>query len=166
MPPPLKKEMYPKPEELFWEEEDWEKWMKKGKEKGVFKRGKQGEGVNSSWMLNQDRTRVSRDRQQQIIGEARHIWVTMRSFKIDFTVFRGTDLPTLDYFRARVETAFPELQLCANHWKADRLWMENYSSWNSKGAGEAPKRTTKEPEAAPQHPVREVRASWPQESTF
>jgi len=127
MPQPLEQTAYPT--SVFWKEKDWEDWVKREKEKGKFKRTR-GEGVNSSWMVNADGERVDLDQQQRILGEARRTWNTMTTFQIPLTTHRWASVPILDYFRARMESKFPELQLCADHWKADRVWKENYSSWN------------------------------------
>ena len=113
----------------FWEEHEWELWTKDGKESGSFKSCVQGEGVNSSWMEYATGERVDLGRQKKILGEARRTWVTMRNFKVKLDTFREMGAPTVEYFRARMELKFPELQLCADHWKADKIWGENYSSW-------------------------------------
>ena len=48
MPEPLLESEYRSTK--FWEEVGWEKWCKDGKEKGIFKIGVPGEGINSLWM--------------------------------------------------------------------------------------------------------------------
>ena len=150
MPAPLSRDVYPNTR--FWEEDEWEEWSKQGKEKGTFKSRVPGEGVNSSWMVDMSGKRVERKLQRKILGEARHTWVTMRAFEVDFTVFKHTPMPSLDYFRARMESRFPELQLCADHWKADRVWKENFSSWDQ------PSSTT-EPQEASQPECRSKKVS-------
>ena len=114
----------------FWERSEWESWVVKEKEKGVaFKSGVKGEGKNSSWMENADGTRVNIARQGQIIAGARHTWLTLKNCHVPLGSFRDTDERITSYFRRKVETEFDELRFCSNHWKADRLWMENFSSW-------------------------------------
>lgn len=127
----------------FWEEVEWEKWCKEGKEKGIFKIGVPGEGINSSWMEDKNGNRIDCARQGKLLREARRTWITMRGFEVNITVYMNTPAPTLDYFRARMEGMFFELRLCADHWKADRVWKENFSSW------EQP-RSTNKPQEAPQ----------------
>jgi hypothetical protein len=127
MPPPLERDAFPACR--FWEESKWAAWAKEEKEKGSFKSRVQGEGVNSSWMEDEKGNRVDLPRQQVILAEARHTWVTMKSFKVDFAVYHDTPVPTLDYFRAKMEMGFRELRLCADHWKANKAWKENFSSW-------------------------------------
>jgi len=129
VPLPLSRDAFPLT--LFWEECEWGEWREREKEKGTFGHRIQGEGVNSSWIEDKDGSRVNRTRQKQILAEARHHWVTMRDYNVDVMIYTDTPMPTVDYFRAKMETAFPELQLCADHWKVKKLWMENFSSWNS-----------------------------------
>ena len=104
MPPPLSRETCPAPR--FWELSEWEAWSKEEKERGSFKSRVQGKGINSSWMEDEKGNRVSLHQQQQILGEARHTWVTMRSFGVELAVYSSTPVPTLDYFRAKMEVEF------------------------------------------------------------
>jgi len=128
MPAPLKRNDYP--DSRFWEKHMWSEWSKKEKEKGSFSLRTQGQGVNSSWMEDENGNRVSVIRQRQILDEARHTWLTMWSFDVGFSTYTKTPVPTLNFFRARMGSKFLELQLCADHWKTDELWKENYSSWH------------------------------------
>jgi hypothetical protein len=61
VPQPLDRSNYPHP--VFWEENEWLKWVEREKEKGIFKRT-QGQGVNSSWMEDADGNRVDLARQR------------------------------------------------------------------------------------------------------
>ena len=130
MPPPLNRADYPKLRHT-WEENDWENWVMIGKENAQFRPGVQGAGVNSSWMQNQDGGRIDLPQQKRILKEARRIWVTMKDFNVPLKTETGVALPTLNYFRAMMESQFFELRLCADHWKVDRVWTENFSSWRS-----------------------------------
>ena len=160
MPSPLSKDTYPN--SRFWEKSVWEAWSKGEKEKGTFRSRARGEGMNSSWMEDASGNRVSLIRQQEILGEARRTWVTMRDFKVNFTVFRHTGAPTLDYFRARMEVLCFELQLCAGHWKADKLWRENFSSWSDQPSSTGEPQDTPQPE----QPSKKVSRFSPHRSTF
>jgi len=33
------------------------------------------------------------------------------------------------HYHTEMESQFDELQLCSNHWKANQIWIYNYSSW-------------------------------------
>ena len=113
----------------FWERGEWESWVVKEKEKGVaFKSGVKGEGKNSSWMENTDGTRVNIAQQGQIIARARHTWLMLKNCHVPLGSFQDTDKQVTSYFRHKVETEFDKLCFCSNHWKANRLWMENFSS--------------------------------------
>ena len=135
MPPPLDRNMYP--DVANWEKKQWDKWVKEQKERGLLQIGVPGKGVNSSWMVSVNGIRVDLDRQQEVLAEARRTWVTMVAFEVDLQVHRYTPIPTLDFFRARMESMFEELRLCAGHWKTDRVWTENFSSWYSPSTPEA-----------------------------
>lgn len=141
MPLPLNKNDYPGCLES-WEEATWERLSAEKKELGKFKSGVRGEGINSSWLEKEDGTRVPVVRQSLILGEARRTWITMRDFGIELVSFHDTPIPTRDYFRATMETQYIELRLCADHWKADKLWKENFSSWK-----QGPRPPKKEPQA-------------------
>jgi len=129
MPTPLSRDAHPGPK--FWNSErEWIAWREAEKEKGSFRLGVQGGGINSSWMEDENGNRVNLNRQQKILAEARRTWITMAAWQIPTAVYGGVDSLTLDYFRAKMELEFPELRLCADHWKTDQLWRENFSSWD------------------------------------
>ncbi|KAF9642966.1 hypothetical protein BDM02DRAFT_3132734 [Thelephora ganbajun] len=54
------------------------------------------------------------------------------------TLALDTPATTLDYFHARMELMFPELRLCTDHWKTDRIWIENFSSWTQSRRAKGP----------------------------
>jgi len=97
-------------------------------EKGGFKPGVKGEGINSSWMEDSNGNRVHKDRQDQILGAARKTWRTMESFEVGMASYTSVPGPVLNYFRAKMESMFEELRFCADHWKTDAIWKENFSS--------------------------------------
>jgi len=129
MPPPLNRAEWLLVK--FWEKWEWEKWAKEEKEKGNFQSGVQGAGVNSSWMEDENGNRVSLARQREIMDEVRRTWITLRSIETDLKVYGNTNGFILNFFRAKLESTFQEFRLCANHWKADRVWIENFSSWKN-----------------------------------
>jgi len=129
--PPLNKNDYELVE--FWDKKDWKCWTADQREGGsTLKSGAKGGGINSSWMEDENGVRVDISRQTQIITGARVIWITLTTNGVALTSYRGIDERTLTYFRRKVETDFEELRLCSHHWKADMLWMENFSSWSGK----------------------------------
>lgn len=128
--PPLDKEDYE--DVRFWDKSTWERWVEDEKEIGnTFKSGVQGQGINSSWMEDTDGSRVAIHRQRQIIAGARLAWTNLSTCGVSVGSYRECDEMTLSYFRRKVETDFQELRLCSNHWKADKLWMENFSTQKS-----------------------------------
>jgi len=127
MPIPLERDAYPSSK--FWQESMWLEWSEREAERGEFLSGVEGEGVNSSWMEDAGGNRVNLDRQRRVLNAARKTWSATRNYNVDFGVYSKTPADTLDCFRARMEIMFPEIQTCADHWKTDRLWIENFSSW-------------------------------------
>lgn len=114
----------------FWDKKDWEntvKYWKEAKSKGGS--GTKGEGINSSWMEDEYGDRVEVNRQTEIIAAARRTWLTLSNCGVTVSTFGTTDETIVSYFRRQLETDFIELRYCRNHWKADRLWKENFSSW-------------------------------------
>jgi hypothetical protein len=146
MPPPLLRDEHPGIR--FWEQPLWAEWVEREVEKGSFNTGVQGQGKNSSFMEDADGNRVHISRQKQILEEAHSCWRTMHSFNINLARYREMPATVVDYFRAWMESKCPELQLCAGHWKADKVWHENFSSWNPKKA----RRTSKPQDAGDELP--------------
>ena len=136
MPVPLKKDDYPNVK--FWELDQWSKWVNQQMEMGNFKNGMQGQGMNSSFMEDTEGYRVSVTWQKQILEEVHTSWRTMQAFEIELKPLRSMPAPPRDYFRARLAVKCPELRLCANHWKVDRVWRKNFSSWNPEKLGQVP----------------------------
>ena len=113
----------------FWTLTKWTEGIGEGLETTRLQAGKHGQGVNSSFLENEDGERVSVTRQDEILDEARTTWRTMEKFHINLTPNGGLDAPTREYFRRRMAVNCHELRLCANHWKADKVWGQNFSSW-------------------------------------
>lgn len=114
------------PDCMFWEEATWTRWAEDMKESGAIDHGTPGRGINSSWLEDSDGIRVDRNRQGKIHDEMRATWLNMEDFNIPIKVWKSMPAVSLNYFRARMESVCPELQLCADHWKANRLWKENF----------------------------------------
>ena len=135
--PPLDKEDYE--DVRFWDKSAWEWWVEDEKEIGItFKSGVQGQGINSSWMEDADGSRVEIYRQRQIIAGARLAWTNLSACGVSVGSYQESDEMTLSYFRCKVETDYQELRLCSNHWKANRLWVENFTKGAQGGNKEMP----------------------------
>ena len=72
---------------------------------------------------------INLGKQRHILNAAHKTWGAVRGGRVTLGIYSNTPADTLDYFRARMEMMFLELQLCADHWKTDKLWTENFSSW-------------------------------------
>lgn len=112
----------------FWDKYSWKEWVKVAREQGLFRASVRNAGINSSWMEDVDGNRVGLNTQRAILHEVHTTWVDMHAAKIKLTNYRDMPGITMDYFRARLESKFPELRLCEDHWKADQAWQENFSS--------------------------------------
>ena len=112
---------------MFWEEATWTRWVEEMREIGSIGPGT-GRSINSSWLEDSNGIRVDRNRQGKVLDEMRATWLNMEDFNIPIKRFTSMPATSLNYFRARMESVCPELQLCADHWKADRLWKENFSA--------------------------------------
>ena len=129
-PEPLKKDEFPNTR--FWERDLWQDWVKIGKERGSFNAGVRGKGVNSSFLEDRDGNRVPLKRQKQVLNEVSLEWRTMKDAGVDLKPYSEMSARPLEYFRAMMESSFFELRLCADHWKADEIWQQNFSSWSNK----------------------------------
>ena len=129
MPAPLEKSDHPNCK--FWDRQAWEEWKVIRRETVTGGNRARGQGINSSFIEGTDGTRVDLLRQQQILREARETLCLMQDFNISLKSHTKMTTLHLDYFRARLESKFYELRLCQDHWKADKIWQENYSSWQN-----------------------------------
>ena len=124
--PPLNKEDHPGTK--FWEASAWEEWVKSQKEKGGFSSHVPGQGTNSSWMEDESGNPIPERRRQAIHREARQMWADMRHYKIEPMPFGAMPSSVVEFFCVKIAFKFSEFRLCADDWKADRLWMENFLS--------------------------------------
>lgn len=149
MPAPLEKSDYPGCK--FWNRPAWEEWKVIRRETVTSSNRARGQGINSSFIEGADGTRVDFLRQQQILREARETLHLMQEFNISLKSHTKMTTLHLDYFRARLESKFIELRLCQDHWKADKIWQENYSSWqNSRQDRQQQQKESLQPAPGPQ----------------
>jgi hypothetical protein len=60
---------------------------------------------------------------------ARTIWTHLEQNNQAPSNYKTAGIKILNEFRGEMEKTFIELQLCSNHWKVDRIWINNYPSW-------------------------------------
>ena len=72
---------------------------------------------------------VSRETAKTIREHMRRIWVSLE--QKDSLPKRFCDLTTeaLEFYRTNMYADFPYMKLCEGHWKVDKLWRENFSSY-------------------------------------
>lgn len=126
--PPLNREDY---NTHFWERSVWKmKTARAPENPGEYTSGVPGLGVNSSFLEDKDGIRPQLPRQKEILEEVHTTWRTMKEFNIELKPKGSMTAPARQYFCSRMELKCPELRLCSNHWKAEQLWKENFSSWS------------------------------------
>src|SRR5882757_3986719 len=79
--------------------------------------------------------------------------LTMKSFGIDLFAYGEMPTTSLNYFRAMMESRSPELRLCEDHWKANMVWKENFSSWGQPGGRQEGRGTSSQPGVDPNGPM-------------
>jgi hypothetical protein len=85
--------------------------------------------IQSGFLEDDSGDRVSWNQQDVILTAARKIWNHFEHISITPVNWTTADLTLLVHFRAEMEKVFFELRLCSHHWKADRIWINNYPSW-------------------------------------
>lgn len=160
MPAPLERSNHP--DCKFWDRHAWEEWKVIRRETVTSNNRVRGQGINSSFIEGPDGTRVDFPRQQQILKEARETLCLMKDFNISLKSHTKMTTLHLDYFRARLESKFYELRLCQDHWKADKIWQENYSSWqNSRQEQQQQQKESRQPAPGPREDDDELRPPEP-----
>lgn len=127
----------------FWDKNKWKTWADAAKEQGLFRSRVRGAGKNSSWMEDENGNRVGLNTQKAILQEVHAAWVDMNEAEIKLTNYRDMPGIVMDYFHARLESKFPKLRLCEDHWKADQAWQENFSSSKFRVKGKGKPKTQK-----------------------
>jgi hypothetical protein len=82
-----------------------------------------------AYLEDKQGTPISEERRKAIYKHARGIWSLLARTTQLPTGYQNADVVVLTHYRNEMEAKFPELQLCSEHWKADRVWIKNFSSW-------------------------------------
>jgi hypothetical protein len=80
-------------------------------------------------MEDQNGVVVSSSRRRGVKADARMFWQGKYNKGVPLNSFKHIDVELRDEFRAYMEKAHPWLRLCENHWKADQIWIDNFSQW-------------------------------------
>ena len=103
---------------------------KKGKSKASTPDGADlDDPVTSLFMEDQNGVVISSSRRRKLKVDARVFWQSKYNKGEPLNNFGNIDLGVHDEFRAFMEKAHPWLRLCENHWKADQIWINNFSQW-------------------------------------
>ena len=113
----------------FWNLDTWKNWSRGVKGVSKIEDPEEKGSRLSSYLEDENGGRVSRARQDAMFLHARSIWTQFDSAGQAPTSYKSAGISILNQFHSEMETNFAKLQLCSNHWKADRIWINNYPSW-------------------------------------
>lgn len=77
-----------------------------------------------------DGTVVPSNRRKAVTNDLRAWWQEKHDDEEHLTSIRDLGWRLRDSYRAHIEGKYPWLRLCADHWKADMLWQNHFSSWS------------------------------------
>ncbi|KAF8141645.1 hypothetical protein EV363DRAFT_1443556 [Boletus edulis] len=125
----LKPEALPKlkatdyPHVCFWTEKKWSEW--KESDAG------QASSSNHSFLEDARGQLLSETRVASILSNMRDLWHEFRTRKlIDASMtWKSMPLGTKKTFRSEIIKSFPELNLCEDAWKVDKLAKRHYASY-------------------------------------
>ena len=122
----------------FWKQGDWSKVKK---ELGVTSintvsgpRGKEhllkGENMMFQFIQFANGDVISADRVTDYCKTCHAIWHELvKQSNVPHT-WGIASIAARDTYRSEMEAHYPELQLCARHWKVDQIAMQTYSDWH------------------------------------
>ena len=142
--------LYPRQEDYLgikhWTSETWIALQHpKG---GIVMSEQTTDAINIQFWEDELGNRIPRFHQKRVTSTMRSIWQDMydRGNRLGPFMTMGWDIRK--EFRERMEAKHPWLHLCADHWKADQLWMNHFSGWTpataESGKGKQPKTLKRE----------------------
>ncbi|KAI6004341.1 hypothetical protein F5J12DRAFT_893423 [Pisolithus orientalis] len=106
-----------------WTEEDWKRWCMTP----------EGQGANSQMSFLEDKNgeALPAARITNILQAMRSIWHEFHKYGLinAQTTWSSMPLTLKKAFHLEIMQSFPELNLCADHWKSDMLAKKHYSSF-------------------------------------
>ena len=153
VPPPLDPKDYPNVK--HWTPKDYNAKRKKVKSEeeggesldanapapGTSKKSRKrpsGEvSVLSCFMEDENGEQIPESTKSAARGKAKEFWIKLVRRGIAPSRHSEADIDIRDEYLAIMETSFPWLRYCDNHWKAHQIWRNNYSDWYNpkKGKG-------------------------------
>lgn len=125
------------PKVSFWTRDKWTAWEKtddgisNGKQTGGRGGSRMAEGMNISmrYVETEDGHIINGFRVKTILKFAHSVFFQLRDHDKHPKTWGAAGIDVVRAFCKEMECQFPELALCADHWKAQYLASKNYSSW-------------------------------------
>ena len=126
----------------------------------AIRHGKQAKGDDGPalclfWELP-DGGLVPPDRRKAVTNDLRAWWKQKHDDKVQLKPIMEIGWKLRDEYRSYIEAKHPWLRLCADHWKADMLWKNHFSTWtpaevptNGEGSTSLKREHSPEGEAGP-----------------
>ncbi|KAJ6488572.1 hypothetical protein C8R47DRAFT_1125995 [Mycena vitilis] len=113
----------------YWQKSRWTDAMSKDRGRSTAS-GRSPPSKNSLlFITTEDGDPPSKDRMSEARRCAASFYFELKSQDLQPTTWREATMSTKTRFRALLESEIPELRLCSEHWKADKLATITYSSW-------------------------------------
>ncbi|KAJ6492470.1 hypothetical protein C8R47DRAFT_430563 [Mycena vitilis] len=113
----------------YWQKSRWTDAMSKDRGRSTAS-GRSPPSKNSLlFITTEDGDTPSKDRMSEARRCAASFYFELKSQNLQPTTWREATMSTKTRFRALLESEIPELRLCSEHWKADKLATITYSSW-------------------------------------
>lgn len=127
------------PQVSFWTRDKWTTWEKtedgisNSKQTGGRGGSRMADGMNISmrYVENEDGNIINGFRVKTILKFAHSVFFQLRDHNKHPKTWGAAGIDIVRAFCEEMEHQFPELALCADHWKAQYLASKNYSSWYS-----------------------------------
>ena len=85
--------------------------------------------VTSEFMEDEFGNIFPPSKRREVSKDAKAFWQWKHQEKVRLDKLPNIDWELRDEFRSTIEAAHPWLRLCEGHWKADQIWINNFSKW-------------------------------------
>jgi hypothetical protein len=72
---------------------------------------------------------ISLDRRRSVLRTLRTFWQGTHNKGVPVNTLTNIGLGLLQEYRTFMENEYPWLRLCEDHWKADQIWINNFTAW-------------------------------------
>ncbi|KAF9780409.1 hypothetical protein BJ322DRAFT_1023692 [Thelephora terrestris] len=132
--PQLDRALYPSVR--LWDQDQYQGNCKGGRRGGEDDHEEKPRGsILSSYMEDENGEDVPESTRKAVCKMARGLFQLLLTHKKAPTTWGSVPLDTQTELIFRLETQYPFLRLCANHWKADMVATNSYSQWYLRAVG-------------------------------